>query len=307
MRSTLRPATSGPAVPAVVVHGGAGSADADAGPCHAAARIALARLDAGGEALDAAVAAVIALEDDGRFNAGVGASPRMDGTTIETDAAVMDTLGRLGAVAALRDVRNPVKVARAVVDTPHWLLAGEGACRFAGAAGLREPFAPSPQARERHRRCLRALAQPARQDALQGWVRFWNFERPWSEVLNELGTGTVGAVVRDGAGQFAVATSTGGSMPQLLGRVGDTPIVGCGYYAGSAGAVAATGVGEHIAHSLLAARVYGWIEGGLALQEALDRGVALVPAGIDIGLIGITREHTATAARRSMACAIVVK
>ena len=117
--------------PIVVVHGGTNSPVEWADGCQAAADAAYAVLRAGGSALDAAVAAVKVMEDDGRFNAGVGSFLRLDGETIETDAGVMDSAGRIGAVAALRGYRHPVDAARAVMDTPHVLLAGEGAGRLA--------------------------------------------------------------------------------------------------------------------------------------------------------------------------------
>ncbi len=290
--------------PALVLHGGAGSADAHSAVCAAAGQAPFAALAAGGDPLDAAVAATAALEDSGCFNAGAGSSLRMDGRTIEMDAGVMDTHGRLGAVAALRDAPNPVRVARGVADTPHWLLAGDGARRFAGRLGLLAPFAPGARARERYRRSLQRLVRsPA--DAVRPYEDFWNFETPWQQVLDAVGTGTVGAVARSVDGHFAVATSTGGSMPQLLGRVGDTPVAGCGYYAGVAGAVAATGVGEHIVGTLLAVTVYRWIEQGTALGEALERGLSLIPPHVDVGLIGVTGTEACARARTSMASAIL--
>ena len=133
--------------------------------------------------------------------------------------------------------------------------------------------------------------------------RHWNYSRSWQEAMDELGTGTVGAVALDRSGHFAAATSTGGAMPALCGRVGDTPIVGCGFYAGAAGAVAATGVGEYVVRNLLSLTVYRWIESGVPLSEALDGGLALIPKGISIGLIAITHAQTGIAARTSMAAA----
>jgi beta-aspartyl-peptidase (threonine type) len=120
---------------AVIVHGGVGASRNDDDGCVRAAQRALAALGQGGAALDAAVAAVIALEDDGRFNAGSGSALGLDGATVEMDASIMDTRGRLGAVAAVRNVKNPVLLARAVADTPHCLIAGEGAERLARALG----------------------------------------------------------------------------------------------------------------------------------------------------------------------------
>lgn len=252
---------------ALVVHGGAGASKESEDGCVAAAEKGWARLRDGADALSAAIEAVVALEDDPRFNAGSGSILRSDGLTVETDAAVMDTRGRLGAVACLQRVRNPVLVARAVADTGHWLLAGDGALRFAREQGFADydlaahARKPKPGARE---------------------------------------TDTVGAVALDQDGHFAVAASTGGASPALPGRVGDTPIVGCGYYAGPAGAIAATGLGEHIVARMLARTVYDWIAAGIPLQQALNRGVALFPDAIDVGLIGLTRDSAAVASNRPM-------
>ncbi|WP_170162328.1 isoaspartyl peptidase/L-asparaginase [Caldimonas tepidiphila] len=262
--------------PVLVVHGGAGNHRYNEDGCSAAARRGLERLRAGEDALAAAVAAVVAMEDDPRFNAGTGAMLRSDGATIETDASVMDSSGRLGAVCCLRDVRNPVLVARQVVETPHWMLAGPGAVDFARAQG----FGP-------HR------LEPAA-DALPPGAA----GEPAPAGRHE--TDTVGAVVLDGRGLFAVASSTGGSAPAMVGRVGDTPIPGCGYWAGPHGAVAATGVGEQIVARLLARVVYEWIERGMPLQQALERGVALFPASCAVGLIGVTRHEAAAASNREM-------
>ena len=125
------------APPAAVVHGGAGSPRARMDGTDRAAAQAAVLLKGGGSALDAALAAVVILEDDPRFNAGTGANIRLDGKTIQMDAACMDgETGAFGAVAAIERVKNPVLVARKVMDTPHILIVGEGATRFARAMGF---------------------------------------------------------------------------------------------------------------------------------------------------------------------------
>jgi L-asparaginase / beta-aspartyl-peptidase len=129
----------------------------------------------------------------------------------------------------------------------------------------------------------------------------WNYVVPWQQVMDQYGHGTVGAVVRDGRGGFAVAASTGGSMPALRGRVADVPLVGCGFFAGPAGAVACTGIGEHNVRHQTALRVYQWIEGGMPLREALQRGMAMVPGDLQSGLIGITATEADVVSRRPMA------
>lgn len=289
--------------PAIVVHGGAGSSrQADDG-CERAAALGLAQLTQGGVALDAVVAAVVAMEDDERFNAGTGSELSLDGVTIEMDAAVMDTSGRLGAVAALRGVRNPVLVARAVADTPHHFICGDGALLFARKLGLPEHDPVTDKARRNHAELLDKLTSA--QQAMPGasnedFARFWNYDVPWT-LRGKEACDTVGAVARDAGGGFAVAGSTGGSTPALLGRVGDTPLIGSGFYAGKLGAIACTGIGEHILRNLLAREVYGWLAEGMALGDALQRGVDLFDPTIDIGLIGVSATESAARSNRDMA------
>src|SRR5690606_9739570 len=143
---------------AVVVHGGAGASRENEDGCVLAARRALAQLEVNGDALDAAIAAVTALEDDGRFNAGSGSVLGLDGATVEMDASIMDTRGRVGAIACVQSVGNPVQLARAVADTPHWLLAGEGALRFARAIGMPQGAPVSERQRLEHRKIMAQLA-----------------------------------------------------------------------------------------------------------------------------------------------------
>jgi len=276
---------------AVVVHGGAGASRANEDGCVLAARRALAQLEVNGDALDAAVGAVTTLEDDGRFNAGSGSVLGLDGATVEMDASIMDTRGRLGAIACVQSVKNPVRLARAVADTPHWMLAGDGAARFARAIGMPESAPVSERQRAEHRKIMTQLAGSV--PAMPGlnsrlFDRFWNYNTPLN-LPEGVACDTVGAVVRGPDGHFAVACSTGGSAPALLGRVGDTPIVGSGFFAGPAGAVAASGIGEHIVRHLLARTVYGWIEGGMPLDQALQRGVELFAPEIKVGLIAVSR------------------
>jgi beta-aspartyl-peptidase (threonine type) len=297
---------------AIVVHGGAGASLKDMDGCCTASQAGLVVLESDGDALTAAIAAVVALEDDGRFNAGSGSILCLDGMTVEMDAAVMDSRGRLGAVACIQRVKNPVLVAHAVSQTPHWLLAGEGAERFARTAGFAGHTAISERARQRHRDLIAQLdgADPA----LPGidnlaFRKHWNYSTPWpgndAPAPSGPGCDTVGAVVRDREGHFAVACSTGGSTPSLLGRVGDTPIIGSGFFAGPEGAVAATGIGEHIVRQLLAHAVYQWIADGMPLSQALERGIGLFPDEIDVGLIAVSRTEAGSRSNRNMPADII--
>lgn len=252
----------------LVVHGGAGAWDADVREdavqgVRAAAALARDILAAGGAAIDAVVAAVVALEEDPLFNAGTGACLNLDGEA-EMDAQVMVGEGfRAGAVAAVKQVRNPVLVARLVMErTDHVLLVGEGALRFARAMGFEDYDPVTPRSRAR-----------------------------WRTRLSERG-GTVGAVARDAQGRFAAATSTGGVALKLPGRVGDTPVPGAGNYATPWAAASATGHGELMLRCLATKRVCDWIERGLAAQAAVDRVLAEMAAtvGAEAGLIAIDRD-----------------
>jgi L-asparaginase / beta-aspartyl-peptidase len=221
---------------AIIVQGGAGrvrpeqSVEATRAGCLAAARIGYAVLRGGGSALDAVEKAVVALEDDPQFNAGFGSCLNADGE-VEMDASIMSGADlRVGAVALVRDVRNPVRLARAVMErTPHVFLAGEGARRLAVEAGL-------------------ALVEPRALVTERMLVR-WREAR--EKPLSPAG-GTVGAAAIDGAGHVAAATSTGGMLMKRAGRIGDSPLPGCGTYADDvAGAASATGHGEAIIRVLL--------------------------------------------------------
>ena len=287
---------------AVVVHGGAGASRDHEDACVLAARRALAQLEVNGDALDAAIAAVTAMEDDGRLNAGSGSVLCLDGATVEMDASVMDTRGRLGAVACVQDVKNPVLLARAIADTPHWLLAGEGAQRFARAIGLPQSRPITDRQRAEHRKLMAQMAgsvpvMPGVDNSV--FARTWNYNTPL-ELPEATACDTVGAVVRGPDGHFAVATSTGGSAPSLLGRVGDSPIIGSGFYAGPEGAVGATGIGEQIVRHLLARTVYEWIAGGMPLQQALQRGIDLFDKDVVVGLIAVSRNDAGVCSNRDM-------
>lgn len=291
----------------VLTHGGAGSPSAHRDGPQAAARAALAHLANGASALDAAVHAVTALEDDPRFNAGTGSNLRLDGTTLQMDAAVMTDDGRFGAVACIEAVRNPVVVARAVRETPHTLLVGEGATRFARTLG-HAPYDPrTPERRAAHAKAQAFLAGE-RADAPYGaWDREmlrarWNFPTPVDEVAGH--KDTVGAVVSDGT-RFAAALSSGGTPMALLGRAGDVPLPGCGLFAGPLGAIAATGHGEAIARRVLAHQVYRWLEAGEDPEAACERALALFPSDEDVGLLVVGLGGHAAGSNRDMACAVV--
>lgn len=276
--------------PAAVVHGGAGSPRSRMDGTDRAATQALAALKAGGSALEAALAGVVVLEDDPRFNAGTGANIRLDGKTIQMDAACMDgATGGFGAVAALEGVKNPVLVARKVMDTPHILIVGEGATRFARAMGFPEFDPTCAENRARFERVLAILkgSDPRQLEAWKryDWKRSWNFPTPLKEALGS--PDTVGCVTRDNGGRFAAAISTGGTTITFYGRVGDVPMYGAGIYAGPKGAVACTGNGEDIVKHLVAKATYDLLARGMSAQRAVDAILRTFPADIDLGLVAI--------------------
>ena len=295
--------------PLVVTHGGVGSRrELSDGP-QAAADSALRVLARGGAALDGAIAGTVVLENDPRFNAGTGANIRLDGKTIQMDAAVMNSAGRFAAVGCIERVRNPVLVARAVMDsTPHLFLVGEGATRFAHRLGFADVVPVSPEAEEKYRARMKRQAEVfGRTDTTYfDWRRYWNFPGPMPADMAEWGRhgDTVGSVARDATGAFAATLSTGGTSVTLYGRVGDVPIYGCGLYAGPAGAVACTGEGEEIIKRTMARAVYQRMERGVAARQALEQTVAEFPAQFDLGLIAVDRAGWGAAANRSMAFGI---
>jgi L-asparaginase/beta-aspartyl-peptidase (threonine type) len=255
-----------------------------------AAAQALASLKSGSNALEAALVAVVVLEDDPRFNAGTGANIRLDGKTIQMDAACMEgESGAFGAVAAIERVQNPVLVARKVMDTPHLLIVGEGATRFARAMGFPDYDPTCPENLARFKR-VKDILQGTDPRQIEAWKRYdwkkgWNFPTPLKEALGS--PDTVGCVTRDAKGRFAAAISTGGTTITFYGRVGDVPMFGAGIYAGPRGAVACTGNGEDIVKRLVAKATYDLLAKGFSAQKAVDLILATFPANIDLGLVTV--------------------
>jgi beta-aspartyl-peptidase (threonine type) len=293
----------------IITHGGAGSPNHFSDGCKAACESGFNLLEAGKSSLDAVVEAAHLLEDDGRFNAGSGSALRLDGKTIEMDASVMDSEGHIGIVIALRGIKNPVLIARAVLNTPHVVLAGEGATAFARKLGF-QPFGKSSQrAIERYqmvKQCIKK-SKLARESPL--WrghdvEALWNFpDVSYSEIFCD----TIGAVAIDKKGVLAVANSTGGFSPMMLGRVGDSPMIGCGFYSGPACALAATGMGEMIIKKMFARTVYDMIFSGEDIKGACEKGVAIFPPEIGTGIIAIGKTGYAIAANAEMAHHVMVK
>ena len=244
--------------PLLVIHGGAGVERKDFSAAEErAARAALTEalrqghqaLIAGKPALDAVTAAITVLENDPTFNAGRGAVFTHDGKN-ELDASLMDgaTL-RAGAVAGVHTVKNPILLARAVMEhSPHVMMVGQGAELFAAEQKI-ELVDPSYfRTEKRWEQLQRALKEEA---AGQTHV----------DLETAKHFGTVGAVALDGQGKLAAGTSTGGMTNKRYGRVGDSPIIGAGTYASDQCAVSGTGWGEYyirlsVAHEICARMKY---------------------------------------------------
>ncbi|XP_077351051.1 isoaspartyl peptidase/L-asparaginase isoform X2 [Festucalex cinctus] len=244
----------------IVVHGGAWAipddlAKASVDGVKAAAAEGFAVLRNGGAAMDAVESAVRALEDNDVFNAGHGATLNAEGE-VEMDAIIMD--GRTlacGAVLSVKNIANPVSLARAVMEkTDHVALTDTGANMFAQSIGMAtvptDELVTSYQRKEweKHKKYLTGVKE--------------DFNTQWAHD-------TVGAVAVDCSGNVACATSTGGIRNKMVGRVGDSPVIGCGGYADNlSGAVSCTGHGESILKVTLARLILSHVEQGKSVEEA---------------------------------------
>jgi L-asparaginase / beta-aspartyl-peptidase len=228
--------------PSFIIHGGAWAIpDESVDDCRKGIQRALEAgwniLSTGGAAMDAVEAAIVVLEDDDTFDAGVGAHLNAAGR-VQLDAIVMDgaTL-KAGSVAAVEHIHNPIRLARKVLEkSEHMMLVGDGAERFAASHGI--PLCePEALVIERER---------------VAWSRCIGSEHAAEHHVGHE-SGTVGAVALDRSGHLVAGTSTGGTCCKLPGRVGDSPLIGCGCYADAeAGGISCTGHGEGIMKIVMA-------------------------------------------------------
>lgn len=270
---------------AIAIHGGAGVIPRDMEPekvqeyvttLEQALRLGRDHLAEGGKSLDAVQKVVRFLEDDPKFNAGKGAVYTHEGTH-ELDAAIMDgsTLN-CGSVAALKTVKNPILLARLVLDrSPHVFLIGEGAEAFATQMGLERVEQSYFDTPRRRQQLDEALEEEKKKAASEGEE-----------------TGTVGAVALDRFGNLAAATSTGGLTNKRFGRVGDVPVIGAGTYANNDScALSGTGKGEQFIRHTVTRTIAALMEyRGLSLQEAADRVIHGMLEPGDGGVIGVGRD-----------------
>jgi len=261
--------------PLIVVHGGAGTAhpqrsQAGMEGVKKAAKTGFDILKSGGSAVDSVLEAVAVMEDEGAFNAGYGSSLNIE-RGVEMEASIMDgkTL-QAGAAGLLKDIKNPVRLARIVMEkTDHVFVVGEGAEKLARIFDL-ERRSPITEFRLRYYE----QQKKAMLDGKFELPRLADLVKTYPELFE---LETVGAVALDKDGNVAAATSTGGFPLKLPGRIGDSPLIGCGTYADNqAGACSATGIGEVAIRLVLAKTVCNYMEGGRTAQEAVELAIKLV-------------------------------
>lgn len=249
-------------MPSLVVHGGCGSISAEerdlrTRACERAVDAGWDVLRAGGAALDAVESAVRCLEDEPLLNAGTGSYLQADGVC-RMDASIMSSDGRAGAVAQVPGLRNPIRLARYILEQDaHVMLAGPPALNLAMQLGYETGIVATPQKiaywqSHLDEACLR--------------LDYARMAVSWKRDNPRLGT--VGAVALDGSGGLAAATSTGGTGQCYPGRVGDSPIIGAGTYCSRTAAVSMTGVGERIMVLLSAKRLCDLVAEGTDLEAA---------------------------------------
>ena len=243
------------ALAAVVAHGGAGAGPERLANVERAVAIAAGILESGGSSVEAAVEACVVLEDDPVFNAGTGSVFRKDGS-LELDASIQTSDGRMGFVIAIQETPNPIRVAARLLDQEVNGLTGDGARTWADEQGF-----PRSQVEGRP-----------------------PFQRA---------TDTVGVITRDGNGNIACATSTGGCSDRPSGRVGDVPLPGCGFWVQEGVGVGATGIGEAITRGMLSYRVAEKILAGKDLEESMIWALEdCIEEGAEVGLIALGSEGT---------------
>jgi beta-aspartyl-peptidase (threonine type) len=261
--------------PIIVVHGGAGTWNPERSQnalegVKKAAKTGFDILKNGGSAIDGVTEAVAVMEDDGSFNAGYGSSLNIEGG-VEMEASLMDgkTL-QAGAAGLLKDIKNPVRLARIIMEnTDHVFVVGEGAEKLARIFNL-ERRSPLTDLRIKY-------YEQQKSALLEGKFelpKLFNLVKNHPEIFK---LETVGAVALDKDGNVAAATSTGGFPLKIPGRIGDSPLIGCGTYADNqAGACSATGVGEIAIRLVLAKTVCAYMESGQEAQTAVENAIKLV-------------------------------
>jgi beta-aspartyl-peptidase (threonine type) len=291
-------------IPAIVVHGGAGEwrkerRELGIRGVKDAAQIGFEVLKRDGNALDAVESAVMSMEDDEAFNAGVGSSFTLDGA-VEMEASLMD--GRTltaGATGLLRNIKHPIRLARIIMDkTDHIFIVGRSAEKLADIFGL-ERRDPQTTLRAQYWKNLKAKLQRQSLAHLQRLSALLKSNPDFSTL------DTVGAVAVDSGKNVAAATSTGGISLKIPGRIGDSPLIGCGTYADNEeGACSTTGIGEIAIRLVLAKNTCNLMRIGQKPQEAAENSIKEVNRRIDdapnhMGLIALDPNGRIGAAHNS--------
>jgi len=251
----------------IIIHGGAYEPDSEAETRNKNCQLIIKEIEKdlikGARALDACERAINLLEDDPLFDAGTGSYLQTDGK-IRMDASLMTSDLDLGCVLQISGVKNPISVARKILENPlHCTLSGEGANQFAREAGFTTCDLKTPHTAELHQNIIQALGG----------------DRSYKNIYEKFGPssksfGTVGCVVRDATGMIVAGTSTGGREVCYQGRVGDSGQPGNGTYANRFAGVSCTGVGEMIMRVGLARIIALYVEIGDTLEQACEKAMA---------------------------------
>lgn len=289
--------------PVIVVHGGAGTwhperSQAGIEGAKYAAKTGFDILQNDGSAVDSVMEAVAVMEDDGAFNAGYGSSLNIE-KGVEMEASIMEgkTL-RAGAVGLLEDIKNPVRLARIVMEkTDHVFVVGKGAEKLAKIFKLQRRNPITELRLKYHEQQRKAMLEGKSE-----LPKLYELVKTHPEMFE---LETVGAVALDKDGNVAAATSTGGFPLKLSGRIGDSPLIGCGTYADNqSGACSATGVGEVAIRLALAKTVCNYMEKGMRAQDSVENAIKLVNTRItnvynSMGLIAVDNKGRIGAAHNS--------
>jgi beta-aspartyl-peptidase (threonine type) len=290
--------------PVILVHGGAGEwplerRDAGLAGVREAAEKGFRVLEKNGAALDAVETAVKVMEDMDVFNAGLGSSLTIE-KKIEMEASIMDgkTL-RAGATSLLSDIKNPVHLARLIMEnTDHVYIVGEGAEKLAQLFKLERRNAATQSRLESWNK----LKEQFKKGKLEYLPKIYKLVKEHPSLFQ---LDTVGAVALDKDGNVAAATSTGGVTLKFPGRIGDTPLIGCGTYADNeAGACSATGMGEIAVRLVLSKSVCDQMREGSSAQKAVEKAIRTVNRRIrdtfnHMGLIAVDKKGDVEVAHNS--------
>lgn len=278
----------------VIVHGGAGEENCPA-QWKALEKAVLAGCGAlPGGCLAAVEQAVVAMEDEPLFNAGFGSVLNLAGK-VEMDAAIFDgSAAKCGAVAAIRDVRNPIRVARLVMEkTQHAILAGGGAVRFARKHGFKKFDPVTEKQKKAWEKALQVLRRAKQPEIHPLTGKFGSCD-------------TVGCLAVTG-GLVAAASSTGGVLLKLPGRVGDTGVIGGGIYASPKGAVVCTGMGEAFIRHNIAAWTVNLLHQGVNVRDAARAAIRKIGgSGATGGILVADANGNAAAVYNSAAFPVVM-